>query len=161
MSKLNPGAYEFVPGRGFVAPQPAPRPPPPTERPEQVEAPLPPPTISLNIGGSRSTPPPAITPAPQTQARPPQSVIVSAVAPPTTTKPSTSAPAISKAFSTQKSKTDTNAIAQELKAVADQAVLEDLYGDGELYPVALIYYTIISLSHASQRTSKYRFHRSC
>jgi hypothetical protein len=42
-----------------------------------------------------------------------------------------SAPAApSKTFSTEKSKTDTSAIVQEVRTVADDAVLEDLYGDG-------------------------------
>ncbi|KAF5387642.1 hypothetical protein D9615_000384 [Tricholomella constricta] len=135
MSKLNPGAFEFVPGRGFGTPQPAPaqQPPPPTERPEQTEPPRPAPTISLNIGGSKP-PPPATAAAPVSQPETkaevkPASSSASALADatPTTSKPSTPAPA-SKTFTTQKSKTDANAIAQELKTLADQAVLDDLYG---------------------------------
>ena len=39
----------------------------------------------------------------------------------TSTKPS-------KTFTTERAKTDTNAIALEVKAVADRAILEDLYG---------------------------------
>ncbi|RDB22767.1 Eukaryotic peptide chain release factor GTP-binding subunit [Hypsizygus marmoreus] len=124
MSKLNAGAYTFVPGRAFSAPKPAqPPPPPPTERPEQAEAPRPAPTISLNIGGPKPATPaplPNPVPAPVPAATPPVQA---------PSKPATPAPAPSKTFSTQKSKTDANAIAQELKAVADQAVLEDLYGD--------------------------------
>ncbi|PFH46322.1 hypothetical protein AMATHDRAFT_77721 [Amanita thiersii Skay4041] len=43
MSKLNPGAFEFVPGRGFVLPQPDQnQPPPPSSRPETPK-PTPPP----------------------------------------------------------------------------------------------------------------------
>ncbi|KAK7061700.1 eukaryotic polypeptide chain release factor 3 [Favolaschia claudopus] len=121
MSKLNASAFEFVPGRGFVAPQQPPQPPPaPLERPEQTEAPRPPPTISLNIGGAKPTPPaPAPAPAPSASAAAPAPSVVK-----------TSAPAApSKTFSTEKSKNDTNAIAQEVRNAADDAVLEDLYGD--------------------------------
>ncbi|KAJ6539321.1 eukaryotic polypeptide chain release factor 3 [Mycena capillaripes] len=117
MSKLNAGAFEFVPGRGFTVPQPQQPPPPPIERPEQTEAPRPPPTISLNIGGPKPTPaapPPAVAPAPA----PAPAVAHSSVP---------SAP--SKTFSTERSKTDTTAIVQEVRTVADDAVLEDLYGD--------------------------------
>ncbi|KAJ7937073.1 eukaryotic polypeptide chain release factor 3 [Mycena leptocephala] len=117
MSKLNAGAFEFVPGRGFVQPQAPPPPPEPLERPEQTEAPRPAPTISLNIGGSKPTPPAAAPAAPA--AAPPPSVGVNPSAP--------AAP--SKTFSTEKSKTDTSAIVQEVRTVADDAVLEDLYGD--------------------------------
>ncbi|KAJ6599095.1 P-loop containing nucleoside triphosphate hydrolase protein [Mycena vulgaris] len=121
MSKLNAGAYEFIPGRGFVAPQPAPPPPEPLERPEQTEAPRPPPTISLNIGGAKPTP-----------AVPPPAVAVAAPASAPAPAPKAaapSAPAPSKTFSTEKSKTDTSAIVQEVRTVADDSVLEDLYGD--------------------------------
>lgn len=126
MSKLNAGAFEFVPGRGFGAPQP-PQPPPPApiERPEQTEAPRPPPTISLNIGGAKPTPP-APAPAPAASAPAP-----AAAAPPAASIVKTApAAAPSKTFSTEKSKTDTTAIAKEVRTVADDAVLEDLYGDG-------------------------------
>ncbi|KAJ7507766.1 eukaryotic polypeptide chain release factor 3 [Mycena galericulata] len=117
MSKLNAGAFEFVPGRGFVAPQQQQVPPPqPLERPEQTEAPRPPPTISLNIGGAKPTPPPA--------------PVVQAATPPPQPAPS-AAPAPSKTFSTEKAKTDTSAIVQEVRTVADDAVLEDLYGDAK------------------------------
>lgn len=135
MSKLNAGAYEFVPGRGFVASQqPVVQPPPPLERPEQTEAPRPPPTISLNIGAPKPQSPanpvhpllatqnPASSPAPVTTLHPhTPSAPPAAKVTPVSTAPS-------KTFSTEKSKTDTNAIAQEVKAVADQAVLEDLFG---------------------------------
>ncbi|KAF7288256.1 Eukaryotic polypeptide chain release factor 3 [Mycena chlorophos] len=40
-----------------------------------------------------------------------------------------SAPTQSKTFSMDRSKTDTNAIANEVRRAADEAVLEDLYGD--------------------------------
>ncbi|KAJ6484997.1 P-loop containing nucleoside triphosphate hydrolase protein [Mycena vitilis] len=116
MSRLNAGAYEFVPGRGFVAPQAQPPPPAPLERPEQTEAPRPPPTISLNIGGAKPAPP-APAPAPAVATPAPASIQVSAPSAP------------SKTFSTEKSKTDTTAIVQEVRTVADDSVLEDLYGD--------------------------------
>ncbi|KIK06735.1 hypothetical protein K443DRAFT_674019 [Laccaria amethystina LaAM-08-1] len=123
MSRLNAGAFEFIPGRGFVAPQQRTAPPPPVERPEQTEAPPPPPTISLNIGGSRAPP---FAPVPATKAQEPASVAKSP-APATIVKIDTLAPP-SKAFTTEKAKTDTTAIAQEVRAVADQTVLEDLFG---------------------------------
>lgn len=128
MSKLNPGAFSFVPGRGLV-PQPSQN--QPLERPEQTEVPRPAPTISLNIGGTPSPSAPApVTSAtqvtqPERPSRPPQGSEV----PPQTKK--TDIPAstkISKTFTMERAKTDTNAIAQEVKAVADRAVLEDLYG---------------------------------
>jgi peptide chain release factor subunit 3 len=125
MSKLNPGAFEFVPGKGLVPTQ---KPPQTTvQRTEQTEAPPPPPTISLNIGGSKSTP----TPPPSNPVSRPQSHPSTPQPPPAnlTVKPQTPA---NKTFTTEKSKSDTNAIAQEVRAVADNAVLEDLYGDGNV-----------------------------
>ncbi|KAK2466186.1 hypothetical protein APHAL10511_001828 [Amanita phalloides] len=91
MSKLNPGAFEFVPSKAFAAPNP--RPPSPL------------PTL---------TSPPAPAPAP---AQKPKS---------TTVKPPASS---SRTFTTDKSKSDTLAIVREVKAVADDTVLQDLYGD--------------------------------
>jgi peptide chain release factor subunit 3 len=136
MSRLNAGAFEFVPGKSFGAPRapPAiPPPPEPVDRPLQTEAPPPAPTITLNIGGSKPSPTPPR--APQTQ--PPPTL------PPPTSKPSTvslqtssavpnASATSSKTFSTAKAKTDTTAIAQEVHAIADQAVVKDLFGDGEL-----------------------------
>ena len=137
MSKLNAGAFSFVPGRSFVPPQPSQNPtPPPVERPEQTEVPRPAPTISLNIGGTPSASTPAsvasATPAaqPAKPSRPLQGSEESSNLPSPTKKTdisvSTSKP--SKTFTTEKAKTDTNAIAQEVKAVADRAILEDLFG---------------------------------
>ncbi|KAJ8522970.1 hypothetical protein ONZ45_g479 [Pleurotus djamor] len=124
MSRLNAGAFEFVPGKAFKlpgqSPTPAATPGPPIERPEQTEAPPPPPTISLNIGGSRPPAPPAPAPVPAPAASIPKP------------EPKTSiskAEITSKTFTTDKAKTDTNAIAQEVQAVADQSMLEDLYGN--------------------------------
>ncbi|KAK7049546.1 translation termination factor GTPase eRF3 [Paramarasmius palmivorus] len=81
MSKLNAGAFEFVPGKSFALPshlrnpqQNQPPPPPPIERPEQTEAPRPPPTISLNIGGSKPSAAPVERP-PQTEAPKPAPTI--------------------------------------------------------------------------------------
>jgi peptide chain release factor subunit 3 len=148
MSKLNPGAFSFVPGKAFVPAaqqQAASPPPPPIERPAQTEAPAPAPTISLNIGGARPTP--ASGPAqtislsiggskPATPTPPP---VVAPAAPKGTPSPATNAPATtvkveastaSKTFTTDRAKTDTNAIAQEVKTAADLAVIEDLYGHG-------------------------------
>jgi peptide chain release factor subunit 3 len=135
MSRLNAGAFEFVPGKSFGAPvqPPAQPPPPPLERPEQTEAPPPPPTIKLNIGGSKPTPPlgplPAIAPSqgsPKPAATaPPDATVRSKTGSPAPT------PAPSKVFSTEKAKTDTTAIAREVQAVADASVLEDLYGNSK------------------------------
>jgi peptide chain release factor subunit 3 len=128
MSKLNPGAFEFVPGKGLVLAQGPPQiQHPPVQRPEQTEAPPPPPTISLNIGGAKSTPTvPHSNPVsqPQSHSSTPQPPATNL-----TVKPHTSA---TKTFTTEKSKSDTNTIAQEVRAVADNAVLEDLYGDGNV-----------------------------
>ncbi|KAG6854761.1 translation termination factor GTPase eRF3 [Blastosporella zonata] len=131
MSKLNAGAFEFVPGRGFSVPKPpVQQPPPPVDRPEQTEAPRPAPTISLNIGGPKPiTSPPAPTPVPQPPKEEPKPSAAPSPSPASISKPSTPAPAPSKTFSTQKSKTDTAAIAQEVKILADKAVLDDLYGN--------------------------------
>jgi peptide chain release factor subunit 3 len=131
MSKLNPTAFSFVPGQRFGAPQKQPQqpPPPPIERLEQIEAPLPPPTISLNIGGT-STPPASSQIQPTFKPPPPAAQTVFEEAKSAPLKPSkTEFLAPSKTFSLEKAKTDTNAIAQEVKTVADQAVVEDLYGN--------------------------------
>ncbi|KAF4574646.1 peptide chain release factor GTP-binding subunit [Pleurotus pulmonarius] len=123
MSKLNAGAFEFVPGRAFKLPTaaPAPSPGPPIERPEQTEAPAPAPTISLNIGGSKPlAPSPSQTPPAKAPAAPKPE--------PNVVKPSRAEP--SRTFTTEKAKTDTNAIVQEVHAVADQTILEDLFGEG-------------------------------
>ena len=137
MSKLNAGAFSFVPGR-FIPPQPSQnQPPPPLERPEQIEAPRAAPTISLNIGGtpSSSTPAPVIsaTPValPAKPSRPLQGSEESSNLPSQTKKtdiPASTSTKPSKTFTTERAKTDTNAIAQEVKAVADRAILEDLFG---------------------------------
>ncbi|KAH7916098.1 P-loop containing nucleoside triphosphate hydrolase protein [Hygrophoropsis aurantiaca] len=136
MSKLNAGAFEFVPGRGFKVPQAAPAtpPPPPVERPPQTEAPAPPPTISLNIGGSKpaqaATPPPLTAPKPAPAAPVPSVASHSAASSHPVSHSASPAPAApNKVFSTEKSKSDTLAIAREVQAVADQEVLKDLYGD--------------------------------
>ena len=114
MSKLNPTAFSFVPGQRF-APQQAQQPLEPIERPEQHPPPTP--TISLNI------PPPS------------QSVSAPALAKRVDDVPKSSvniqkaeSSATSKTFTTEKAKTDTNTIAQDVKNAADQAVLEDLFG---------------------------------
>ncbi|KAG6821253.1 translation termination factor GTPase eRF3 [Arthromyces matolae] len=137
MSKLNASAFAFVPGKRFAPTQPQQPTPPPIERPEQTEAPPPPPTISLNIGGSKPTIPPTAVvtqPAisedkPTISSSTPAAEKPSGTSTPIVSKPSTPAPAPSKTFSTQRSKTDTAAVAQEVQSVADKAVLEDLYGD--------------------------------
>ncbi|KAI0265918.1 P-loop containing nucleoside triphosphate hydrolase protein [Gloeopeniophorella convolvens] len=152
MSKLNATAFEFVPGRGFGPRQPQqsapPQPPAPAfERHEETEAPAPAPTISLNIGGPKPTPtaPPAAAPAKAPVSAPSAAPVPAAkpssqakATPPTSTTPSRTpgsaspAPAAapsSKTFTLDRAKTDTATIAQEVAAVADREVLEDLFGD--------------------------------
>ncbi|KZT13100.1 uncharacterized protein LAESUDRAFT_669404 [Laetiporus sulphureus 93-53] len=148
MSRLNANAFSFVPGQGFRSPQPAQpaQPPAPIERPPQTEAPPPPPTISLNIGGSKPTPPPsasqptpAATPPPKQPEAPKSTPSVPAVPAVSAAKssshsgsrsdsPAPAAAATSKTFSLAKAKTDTAAIAQEVQELADETTLQDLYG---------------------------------
>ncbi|KAJ3874118.1 P-loop containing nucleoside triphosphate hydrolase protein [Lentinula edodes] len=125
MSKLNAEAFEF--------------------RPEQTEAPRPPPTISFSIGGSKpSAPTPivqhnpaaAIAPSNAPTSTPASSQAKSTPVPARTfvkVKSDSPAPptAPSKTFSLQKSKTDTNAIAKEMQAAADKAVMDDLFGNAK------------------------------
>ncbi|KAI0638026.1 eukaryotic polypeptide chain release factor 3 [Trametes polyzona] len=155
MSKLNANAFSFVPGQGFRLPQqpsqpaqPAQPPLQPIERPAQTEAPAPPPTITLNIGGSKPpskpssrppSPPPTISlniggskPAPTPSANAPAPAPAPAPAAP---KPSASAassakPASvpSKSLTLERAKTDTTAVAQDVKNAADEETLKDLFG---------------------------------
>jgi peptide chain release factor subunit 3 len=99
MSKLNAGAFEFVPGRAFSGLGP-------------------PQTISLNIGSK-----PAPAPAPANTSPTPSH--------PASHSSSPAPPVSKKIFSTEKSKSDTTAIAREVQSVADEAVLKDLFGDGQ------------------------------
>ena len=150
MSKLNASAFEFVPGKRFVPPSAQQPPQPQFVRSEEPQTPpAPPPTISLNIGGAKPTPP---TPPPAVRdpvpAQAPSAALPSSAKPQSqqakATGPSSSsttpsrtpgnaspAPgsAPSKTFTMGRAKTDTVAIAQEVAAVADQEVLEDLFGD--------------------------------
>ncbi|KAH9938302.1 eukaryotic polypeptide chain release factor 3 [Fomitopsis serialis] len=158
MSKLNANAYSFVPGQSFRLPgqqssQSSPAPTAPLERAPQTEAPPPPPTISLNIGGSKPAPLPPSKPAPPPASQPapppepskpaaPASSIPASVKASTPAKSSsqpssrsespapTAAP--SKTFTLEKAKTDTAAIAQEVQRVADENTLKDLFGHGKL-----------------------------
>ncbi|KZT33736.1 hypothetical protein SISSUDRAFT_1010743, partial [Sistotremastrum suecicum HHB10207 ss-3] len=143
MSKLNANAFSFVPGQAFKLPsQAVPQPPAqsplaPIERPEQTEAPRPPPTITLNIGGSKPTPPPAPTPA----APPPKPVDPTPVVPSVSdAAPARSSPAPAPAkpsiistkptnFSAEKAKTTTDTIVAEQHAQIDEQTIQDLYGD--------------------------------
>lgn len=118
MSKLNPSAFSFVPGQRF-APQQAQQPLEPIEQAEQH--PPPPPTISLNITPSQSVSAPAL--AKRVDDVPKSSVNIQKA----------ESSATSKTFTTEKAKTDTNTIAQDVKNAADQAVLEDLFGSSVLY----------------------------
>jgi len=116
MSKLNPSAYSFVPGQRFTLPQQA------IERPEQTEPPPPAPTITLNIG-NKQIPPPAATISDPTPPKKAEENLKS-----TAIKITKGDVPSSKTFTTEKAKSDTNAVAQEVKSAADRAVLEDLFG---------------------------------
>ncbi|KAH9045920.1 eukaryotic polypeptide chain release factor 3 [Lactarius deliciosus] len=152
MSRLNASAFEFVPGKRFSSPQQQPQsqqpPLPPFSRPEESNTPPPPaPTISLNIGGPK---PPPVAPPAAAAARDPEPIRPAQAAPPPVAKPPTvqakaappsssstptrtpgaSSPApASKTFTMGRAKTDTAAVAQEVATVADQEVLDDLFGD--------------------------------
>ena len=157
MSRLNASAFEFVPGKRFgpgsaaAQQQPQAPPQPAFVRPEEPEAPpAPPPTINLNIGGAKpvpAPPPPSVhnpVPAHAPSATPPSSAKpqpqqAKASGPPSSSStpsrtPGNASPApasapSSKTFTMGRAKTDTAAIAQEVATVADQEVLEDLFGD--------------------------------
>lgn len=122
MSNLNPGAFEFVPGKGFALPQRVQRQDPP--QPTPVPA-----TVSINIGAQ--SPSVAAPNLQQTPSRPSQPVAAQQPAPKpksSTVKPTTAGS--SRTFTTDKAKSDTSSVAKEVKAVADDEVLKDLYGDG-------------------------------
>ena len=141
MSKLNAGAFEFVPGKSFKLPtqqpgEPAPRPTQPP--PPSLDDLGPPQTFSLNIGGPKVTTP---EPPPVPQQSQPQKVPSSKTqtftpkqdpSPATTVKvqPTSSNATSSKTFTLEKAKTDTTAIATELNKIADQDALKELFGDG-------------------------------
>ncbi|KAI0030679.1 P-loop containing nucleoside triphosphate hydrolase protein [Vararia minispora EC-137] len=156
MSRLNAGAYEFVPGRGFRPPpqqhQGGPTPPPglqPFQREELPDAPppAPAPTISLKIGGTKPAPATASASKPAPQPAPPKPVaeepklapVAEAEAKPTPAPPKKEAKkaerekekeaAGSKTFTMDRAKTDTAAVAQEVQTVAEQNVLDELYGN--------------------------------
>ncbi|KAI0368109.1 eukaryotic polypeptide chain release factor 3 [Pilatotrama ljubarskyi] len=164
MSRLNANAFSFVPGQAFRVPQQeqqqppqaAPPPPQPIERPPQTEAPAPPPTITLNIGGSKPTPkpssrppspPPTIslniggskpapapsadTPSPAPAAPKPSASAASSAQPSAKGSPAPASSAPSKTLTLERAKTDTAAIAQEVKNAADEETLKDLFGHGK------------------------------
>ncbi|KIK95640.1 hypothetical protein PAXRUDRAFT_826797 [Paxillus rubicundulus Ve08.2h10] len=130
MSKLNAGAFEFVPGRPFAqAQQPVQTPLAPMEHPPQTAAPPPPSTISINIGGSKPKAPIPTLPAVSPAAAPPSTIATPEPSRPASHSSSPAPPVSKKIFSTEKSKTDTSAIAREVQAAADQEVLKDLFGE--------------------------------
>lgn len=134
MSKLNASASTFIPGKGFVPSQPPPSPLPNPQSSQESTRPepavvsvaasvTPAPSITLNIGGQKSTPAAAHPPPKQPT--------------PAVTKPQTSA-----TFSLERSATDTTAIANEVRTLVNESVLKDLYGDGEsiiIFQSALIF----------------------
>lgn len=150
MSKLNANAFSFVPGQAFkVPPAPAPA---PVDRTTPLEAPTPAPTISLNIGGSKPTPPATPPPVPKPQSQPARIPPTRVQTPPVSQAPSATqstakstastsssspAPAPSTTFSLGRAKTDTNSITQEVHAVADESTLKDLFGNGALIYILL------------------------
>lgn len=158
MSKLNASAFEFVPGKRFAPTsaqqQPQPQnaaPPPAFERPAEPDGPpAPPPTISLKIGGAKRaptvptpaardpapahapspTPPPAAKPVAQTaKAVVPTSSPSTPSRTPGNASPAPASAPSSKTFTMGRAKTDTATIAQEVATVADQEVLNELFGD--------------------------------
>ena len=157
MSRLNASAFEFVPGKRFGSSsqqqsQPQGPPQPAFVRAEQPDTPpAPPPTINLNIGGAKpapaapqpaahdpvpsahapsAAPPPSAKPQPQqTKATVPSSSSSTPSRTPGNGSPAPASAPSTKAFTLGRAKTDTAAIAQEVAAVADQEVLEDLFGD--------------------------------
>src|ERR1700722_19561571 len=117
MSKLNAGAFAFVPGKAYKPPSEPTSPPlQPLERPAQIEPPALAPTITLNIGSTKPDP----TQSPPLSEQPLQ---------PPAASSKQSAP--SKTFTTAKAKTDTNAISRDISTVADEAIVNDLYGNGQ------------------------------
>jgi len=147
----------FSPASAQQQPQQPQQPPAPLqafERPEEPDTPpVPPPTISLNIGGAKR-PPAAPTALPPAARDPAPAHAPSAAHPPAAkpnTQPAKAAPATSsststpsrtpgnaspapgatpsKTFTMGRAKTDTAAIAQEVATVADQEVLNELFGD--------------------------------
>jgi peptide chain release factor subunit 3 len=155
MSKLNASAFEFVPGKrlgpGSAQQQPQGPPQPAFVRPEEPEAPpAPAPTINLNIGGAKpapaapplaahnpvpaharsATPPLSAKPQPQQpKATGPSSSSSTPSRTPGNASPAPASAPSSKTFTMGRAKTDTAAIAHEVATVADQEVLEDLFGD--------------------------------
>ena len=123
MNKLNPGAFEFVPGKVYRVPVPSTETQKPFERPEQVEAPAPPPTISLNIGAPKPPAVPAGSAANTASAAKLQQVVSKPTPKPTVTAPKPDSS--SKTYSTEKAN-----VVPEVEEIADKAVLEDLFGHG-------------------------------
>ncbi|KAF8529198.1 P-loop containing nucleoside triphosphate hydrolase protein [Hysterangium stoloniferum] len=154
MSKLNVNAFAFVPGRGFVPPSQQQSSPPsdtvsqplqPIERPERTEPPKPAPTISINIGGSKPSqsaaeiPPEPMTTKPEPKEAPPASTLPKPPTPPSKASPapstttSATAPVVkSYNFTSEKAKTDTDAIVQEVHKTVDSETIGDLFGKQHL-----------------------------
>ena len=165
MSKLNPGAFTFVPGQRFgnAPQQPAQPPPPPIERPEQTEAPKPAPTISLNIGGSSAPPAPQPQPAApsQTEAKQEQKPPKPEAKPAAPKTQKADQPASSKTFTTERAKTDAATVAQDVKAAADQQVLEDLFGTRKHFIRSCTFDFPDKVVPSSQGALEYRLYRPC
>lgn len=155
MSKLNAGAFEFVPGRAFALPQNIQQQPqqpskPPIERPPQADAPPPAPTITLNIGASTPPAVPKSTPTPTP--RPKTSLPPSVPASTQSSHPSSPAPPTNKVYSTERAKTDISSIVKEVQAAADHEVLKDLFGDGSYHTSQHHSYVILFIYSKSKNT---------
>jgi peptide chain release factor subunit 3 len=149
MNKLNPGAFAFVPGGSYRTPNQDTKPPQmPVERSEQIEAPLPPPTISLHIGAPKHVTP---TPVSTSDVHPTVKQTAPPKAVPKPTASGNKSEPSSKTLPTEKSKTEVTDVALEVQAVADRAVLEDLYGDG-LFTFPLLYDRSITISFPQSKS---------
>jgi len=129
MSKLNPGAFSFVPGGRSIFAQPEQPQLQPIERPEPTEAPKPPPTLTIGRA-------PAPAPAPVAVAAP-ASASEPVSAPPAPKPASTvkiSKAEGTKAFTAERAKTDVSAVARDVQAAADAEVIKELYGQSK-YPI--------------------------
>jgi len=126
MSKLNPGAFSFVPGGRPALSQPDQPQLTPIERPEQTEAPRPPPTLTIGRAPAPAPAAPTSAPAPEQVAAPPAQKPAPAVK-------ISKAEGGTKAFTAERAKTDVSAVARDVQAAADAEVIKELYGQSK-YP---------------------------
>jgi len=172
----------------FQQPTQAPRPAaPPAPQPDRPPSePQKPVTISLNIGGSKATPPPQEKPAAKAEVKSAPPKEVPAPAPKAASKSGTSTPrqhnsgtetptkAASKAkgavFTMDRAKNDADIIVKDQTAVADEDTIKELYGEPEeevvdtngALPSRFIYlfHYLLVFTTTSQATPQRRIHRS-